>query len=383
MSKIKDKKVVIMRSNPVSPDSRVEKEAYALKRAGYSVQILAWDRESNHGPEINVVDVANEKIKITRFGFKAKYGAGKKSIVPYLKFQFSLRSWLKRNLEEYDIVHACDFDTAFFTFKLCKRKKKIVIFDIFDMLCTKPRNLFQRCILEAEKVIINTVDGVIICTEQRIKQLTGMKPKHIAVVHNSPFGELVGSSDGFELSQDKPKVVYVGILQEDRMLKELLDYFSKNQDLEFHTAGFGRLEELFKEYSNKFENIFFYGKIKYDLTLELEEKCDIMLAIYEPHDQNNIFAAPNKFYESLMLGKPIIMVRGTGMSEIVEEYDIGQLIDYNQESFGVGLRTLLRRRNEWNEISKKSRHIYNSMYHWDVMNKRLLKLYDEIQGDAK
>ena len=37
-------RVVMLRSNPVNPDSRVEKEVLALSKAGFDVQILAWDR---------------------------------------------------------------------------------------------------------------------------------------------------------------------------------------------------------------------------------------------------------------------------------------------------------------------------------------------------
>lgn len=39
-------KVVILRSNPVAPDPRVEKEARALSGAGYSVIALGWDRSA-------------------------------------------------------------------------------------------------------------------------------------------------------------------------------------------------------------------------------------------------------------------------------------------------------------------------------------------------
>lgn len=40
-------RVCILRSNPVRPDSRVEKEAWSLAKAGYDVHILAWDRDTN------------------------------------------------------------------------------------------------------------------------------------------------------------------------------------------------------------------------------------------------------------------------------------------------------------------------------------------------
>ena len=34
-----------------------------------------------------------------------------------------------------------------------------------------------------------------------------------------------------------------------------------------------------------------------------------MTAIYDPNISNHYYAAPNKFYEALMLGKPLIMVK--------------------------------------------------------------------------
>ena len=48
------KKIVIARSNAVEPDSRVEKEANSLAKAGYDVTILAWDRS---------ITIAYEKTK--------------------------------------------------------------------------------------------------------------------------------------------------------------------------------------------------------------------------------------------------------------------------------------------------------------------------------
>lgn len=54
--------------------------------------------------------------------------------------------------------------------------------------------------------------------------------------------------------------------------------------------------------------IFFYGKILYYETLKLESSCDIMADLYDPSNPDNYYAALNKFYEALMLGKPLILV---------------------------------------------------------------------------
>ena len=94
-------KVCILRSNPVRPDSRVEKEAWSLKKAGYDVHILAWDRDTETKETNDVIKVGDLEIPITRLGFKASYGEGFKNLKAYLSFQFHMRKWLKKKQFSY------------------------------------------------------------------------------------------------------------------------------------------------------------------------------------------------------------------------------------------------------------------------------------------
>lgn len=132
--KVKCKKVCIIRSNPVRPDSRVEKEAWTLKKNGYDVHILAWDRSTNIRETNDFVNVADCKIPITRLGYTATFGEGFKNVIPYLKFQLHMHKWLKKN--RFDIVHSCDFDTAFFLVALLnvKMKSLFLTYLIFFMI---------------------------------------------------------------------------------------------------------------------------------------------------------------------------------------------------------------------------------------------------------
>lgn len=369
------KSVCIIRSNPVRPDSRVEKEAYTLKKNGYAVHILAWDRDDNYKVKNDYIEVLDERIPITRLGYKASFGEGMKNIIPYLKFQFGIMRYLMKN--KFNVVHACDFDTAFFSLPIVKIKKEKFIFDIFDFLASDPVNLLQKIIRYCQIMIINNSDGTIICTEQRKSQISGSYPKRLAVIHNTPMSEMVFENKKERIS-DAIKVVYVGILQDYRLLKEISNFFIKNPEIEWHVAGFGKYEKYFKEISALHKNIVFYGKISYSETLELEKSCDIMLAIYDPMIDNHKYAAPNKFYESLMLGKPVIMVEGTGMSESVRDNEIGVLINYSEEGFATGLLKLIEMKEEWNKMSSKMKKLYETHYNWKVMQARLIELYKSI-----
>lgn len=372
-------RVCILRSNPVRPDSRVEKEAWSLAKAGYDVHILAWDRDTDKKETSDFVQVADIQIPITRLGYKASYGEGLKNLRAYLSFQFHMRKWLKKN--SFNVVHACDFDTAFFSKSIVKRKKEKFVFDIFDFLFGEPKGLLQKVIKKAQLRIIDHADTTIICTEERKEQIRGSSPRKLAVIHNTPASAQIRQCERKTEQTDKIKIAYVGILQDYRLLKEVAVAISETKNIEFHVGGFGKYEDYFAEIANQFNNIHFYGRLTYEQTLSLENECDIMLAIYDPAIENHRYAAPNKFYESLMLGKPVVMVKGTGMSQVVENNGIGVLIDYSKEGFIEGINKLIEQKDCWQSISDKMKWIYNNRYCWDEMERRLIKIYAELQDE--
>ena len=370
------KRVCILRSNPVDPDSRVEKEAAALHEAGYDVEIFCWDRASDH--PITKAHLSNMSIQVYRRGCKASYGAGMKSLLPFLKFQFSMVAWILRHGKTYDVFHACDFDTACFSYLPVKFHRAKFVFDVFDFICGTPQNLLQAAIKKIQLCLIDKSDLTIICTKQRKKQIAGSKPRKLIVVHNSPAENFPKEMSATKVDKSRISVVYVGILQEHRLLRQMADYFCSHPQFDFYIAGFGKLEDFFIQAASNHANIHFLGKISYASALALEKQCDIMTAIYDPEIENHKFAAPNKFYEALMLGKPLIMVKNTGMSDIVKKYALGAVIDYSAEGFANGMEKVIGLKTNWGVISTKMQSIYHNHFSWDEMKKRLINAYGEI-----
>lgn len=103
-----------------------------------------------------------------------------------------------------------------------------------------------------------------------------------------------------------------------------------------------------------------------------------LLAIYDPSIDNHFYAAPNKFYESLMLGKPVMMVKNTGMSTVVKDENIGVLIDYSKEGFIRGAEELVAKKDEWISMSQRMKKLYKEQYSWAEMERRLVELYTSI-----
>lgn len=375
---MKQLRVVLIRSNSVAPDPAVEKVADALLKAGHSVQIVAWDRLNESG---STVKLKSGEAPIVRFKIPAKFGAGLKSFIPLFKFQLAALKWLKKHKNEYDVIHAFDFDTGLIAKMAAKKYRKKLVYHILDFYIDShglQNSKLGKIIKKLEFDVIKFADVSAICTEKRMEQIEGSTPKKLIVLHNTPQYDLCNNTEfAVRGNSDKIRIVYVGILAGSRFIKEIAEFVSKDDRFELHIGGFGKMEERLSEYDKNFDNIFFYGKLPYESTLALERACDIMTAIYDPAVPNHRYAAPNKFYESLMLGKPVIMVRNTGFDEILEEKQNGILIDFNTESLKEALNALTDKALR-EKMGESGSEIYKNAYSWDVMEKRIVDTYANL-----
>lgn len=381
------KRIVLLRSNPVEPDPPVEKVAATLRAEGYEVTILAWDRSASYTERTETSSVG---VKTVRFGIPAEYGGGwKRNLFPLLTFQRRLWNRLNRYADEIDAVHAFDLDTGFTAARFARQRRKRFVYHVLDYYADSHAlpKMLGKFVKREENKVISSADVTILCTEKRREQIAGARVKKLVVIHNTPIhsadgedADILQKEGGRDATnhEDRLKIAYVGILAGGRLLPELLQVVAENRELELHVGGFGGLEGTVKRYAETYGNIFWYGKLPYGETLALERACDVMTAIYDPSVPNHRYAAPNKFYEALLLGKPLIMARGTGFDEIPEKEGIGVGIEYGAEGLRTGLRALNARRAEFGEIGKRARALYEREYSWRIMSARLLEAYEGL-----
>ena len=115
--------VILLRCNDLNPDPRVDKYIDYYESNGIKYKLIGWNR-------------GNEKIVKKNTIFyeeKAVYGGKSKNIIKKIKWGLFLIKELIINLKEYEVIHACDVDTAFPALIMKLFGKKIV-FDVFDWI---------------------------------------------------------------------------------------------------------------------------------------------------------------------------------------------------------------------------------------------------------
>lgn len=378
-------RLVICRSNPIAPDPRVEKEARTLNQAGHDVTMIGWDRTGKLPQKDKI-----QGISLIRLPIKAEYAAGMLNLPQLLRWQWGLLVWLVRHRYEYDLIHACDFDTIIPAL-VCRRIwHKKVVYDIFDFYADHLRatpEWIKKVIRAIDLRCVNMADAIILADDSRWKQIRGSQPRRSAVIYNSPEDHLYSPQDGKSKDQNFSQrpvnsllhIVYIGLLQVERGLFELIGVLREHPRWSLALAGFGGDEEQVLEQLQDMPNINWHGRISYQEALQLNSAADTLIATYDPTIPNHRYSSPNKVFEAMMLGKPIIVAQDTNMDRIINQTECGLVVKYGDASALESALVRLETEPELcQRLGAKARIAYESTYSWKIMQDRLLKLYADL-----
>lgn len=296
--------------------------------------------------------------------------------------------WFIKNRDKYDIIHAFDLDTGLPALLSCMLTKKRYNYHIADFYVDSRGGIPQvlkKFIRRIEYSVINRADTTVICTEKRAIQIEGSKPNNLVVVHNTPsisrelINKYIEEKKNDEESRREVVFTYVGALSEDRFIRIAIDVIKRYPMITLNLAGMGILSDYVKEAAREYSNINYYGIIDYDKALRLYSKTDFMFATYNPIVPNHKYCAPNKVYEAMALGKPIIVARGTGIDRIVSENRMGVVIEYSEEAFEKIILKIEEGKLDIKFLSYNSKNTYQK-YSWEEMKKRIAKIYNDLES---
>jgi glycosyltransferase involved in cell wall biosynthesis len=317
---------------------------------------------------------------------KGQYGSGIRNILKLICWSLYEFCWLLRN--HFDVVHACDFDSYFSALLAAKIKRKRVVYDICDFYADSVVNVpapIRRMIARVDIALMKHADGVILADESRKGQISGAKLTRLVDIYNVPpdhYSPSPRTSPG-SFPEDTFTLGYVGVIQRERALSMLMDVVSGLSKVHLVIGGFGRreYEEELRRKASALTNVAYLGRVApYDRTLDVLASSDALFAIYDPQVPNHRYSSPNKLFEAMMLGKPIIVSRNTGMDRIVERFACGICVDYGDErQLRKAILTLRDMKNRGvNTYGENGRKAYLSAFHPDTMQTRILRFYESL-----
>ena len=354
-------------------DVRIGKVCRSLSRLGFEVHFIGWDRRPNEPKSIDLGTSITHILPIMTPN-------GRLALRPLIKYYFFLLTWLYRLRPQ--TVCCIDEEYSLLALPVHGLLYKYLVCDIFDSLSDRHSNAGfpLRIILATIQNIVRRGANVLITTDLiRQKTLGRFKSKSI-VVGNYP------ENPGMEHNKVYPsgaiKIYVSGSLSLARGLRELLVAVDIIENVEIVCAGW-----IYDDYARdifvKHSKVTYLGVISARRSLEIAATCDAIFAFYSPTTINNIQASPNKIYDAMSVGRPVIINSETLVSKWVIEKGIGFSSPYlDEQSLAAIIAMLFYHRSQLYDFSKNAQNLFSTGYSWASAETELMKLYDKLRQDV-
>jgi glycosyltransferase involved in cell wall biosynthesis len=385
------RRVCLHRVGAVREDVRGMRAATTLWEAGYDVSIIDLDPDQSYPAELDpgmAIHHLTLKDRDTTTWFK-----------PALAFKmlrhFSAR--VRRLLQsEADIYHALEVDTVLACFVAGLLRRKPVVYEVYDLPYDSPyfrsnvrRSMYRKLMLMLLRCVLPHLNGVIAASPDygRLvkRQLGGPDP---VIVRNIPDYQPPVTSDTLRqqlgLSPTTKIALYQGYFLANRALDALIQaakYVDANTVIVLMGKGpiQPQLEALIQQ-EGLADRVKIVPYVAHADLLQWTASADLGLCLFSPDFSLNIrYTLPNKLFEYLMAGLPVLTTQLDALADLVQHYDVGAVVPaFEPQAMGQAISAVLaddagRARMRHNALAATATEL-----RWDVEKQRLLHLYDTI-----
>ncbi|HVM25455.1 MAG TPA: glycosyltransferase [Candidatus Limnocylindrales bacterium] len=387
MAEPRDRRVVMLVRNVYTHDSRVEKEARTLVEAGYAVTIVA-----DAGPGLPERERRDDSdvVRVARRGSRLP---GIRFIVHELRL---LRTLLRLRPE---ILHAHD-SNALIPVALAARRLGIgFVYDAHDLWLGRPRRersrlgffLHQAWYTVIERLLIPRAAAAITVSPPIVRHLQDRYGlDHVALVANYPERAAVDAPPvdlrelpgGSAIDPDRPVVLYLGGLMGGRGLEQLVDAIALTRSAQLVLLGDGLLAAPLRERAQRAgigERVHLLPPVEPDRVVSVTSGADVGVSPIVPSCLNYRYSLPNKLFQYMAAGVPVVASDFPQVREIVEGERCGLVADTTRPAaVAAAIEAILADPAEARAMGERGRSAVRRQLNWRAAAKVLLEVYARL-----
>lgn len=396
-------------TNTVSPDPRVEKEASTLIDAGHRVTIIAKYKSderpgreaTSYGAEIIRAFPDDLRImdRVRRLGERPKSGTEAREdshdLSPMwvralqhpataIRKALNTMTYIRVGKSvDADVYHAHDVDTLYAAEVCAKDARVPLVFDAHELApyqdgLTRPQRLFAHLLLKGWLRRAEVVITVSLGIAEHLRSTYGIERPEVIKNVPEPFrGEPVDLRALFDIPDDHAIVIYQGGLGPSRGTNQLIAAMTHLDDVTLVLLG-SDLRGLSTTYGDLASRLGVRKRVRLVPAVPRSELlaytagADVGVVTFLATSKNHELALPNKLFEYLVAGIPVLVSDLPEMANLISRTGAGLTCDPSDPSdIAANLQVLIENCTWYGSRAKAAAERFN----WTVEGRRFLAAY--------
>jgi glycosyltransferase involved in cell wall biosynthesis len=377
-------KVCIVHYNASQYLTRVDRSARALAREGWEVVLVAIKDDST--PEFE--DRGEYLVK--RVTLRARHLPGWPVVRVLRHVEAVARTFWQAYRERADVYNPRDAEPLLVSWLAARLRGARLVYDS-DELCldrNKPvtrKKWWRFAMFRYERFFCRRADAVITTDLGRaeiIARRYGI-PLPVVVLNVPDIIERVEPDEEFRAAALKGAshlLIYQGVIIEHRGIPEMIEAMRSIEECALAIVGYGHRLEEYRELlaaSGLEDRVTFFDAVPFERLMRFTAAADVGMIPLIAACLSYKYAAPNKLFEYLMVGLPVVVSDLPEMTRVVEQERVGALIADPTDpcSIAKAVNGLLAGDVSLTEMGERGRQAALTRYNWEIEHDRLLDAY--------
>ena len=372
-------RIILSVTNDLVTDQRVNKVALTLAKIGYDVTIVGRKLK-------NSLDINNRSYKTKRFKllFNKKW---------MFYAEYNLRLFFYLLFKKFDILVSNDLDSLLSNYCISVIRNKKLVYDSHEYFTEVPelinRNFQKKIWLSIERFILPKIKYSYTVCKSIANDYYKKYGVKMEVIRNVPLRKTATNSSEKistlkkELCiEDKKIIIYQGSLNIGRGIEQVINAMKFIDNTIFLIIGDGdiakKLVHLTKQKGLE-KKIIFLGKIPFDKLNDYTGLADIGISLEQNLGLNYYYSLPNKIFDYINAGVPILASDLPEIANIVKKYEIGEIIkDFSPDIIADAINSMLNDEHKISEWGKKLKYAAEELC-WEKEEIKLIDFYNKIK----
>ena len=375
IKKLQKKKIIISVSNDISTDQRVKKVCGTLNAMNYDILLIGRKRPTSLK--------LNRPYRTKRMKLIFNKGA-------LFYAEFNIRLFILLVFSKVDIYHANDLDTLLANYLAAIIRKKPIVYDSHEYFTGVPeiqnKKIVKKVWLTIEQFIFPKLKHIITVNKSIAQLYKEEYNNDLRILRNVP-NKLVTlklkSKSELNIVEDKDIIITQGAgININRGIEELVEAMQYLNNVCLIIIGDGDVIPQLKKrvLELKLENsVIFKGRMPYNEMMQYTQHANLGITIDKDTNTNYKYSLPNKLFDFIHAGIPILASKIIEVEKIIKKYQIGLFINNhepthiaNQIKYALDNKELI---SEW----KSNTTLASKELNWEIEENTLKDLYKKIE----